>query len=327
MSGRLTRGLWVILLLSTIPVPSQEAATAQPAYRLLSTDSLEDLQQALDDASANGYAPAFGSPAYQLLVLRRRADSEEPSAYRVLDGPKAIEQAMAQGLRAIPGTFDTAGGTLVAIARRASETERHELLVLQTNRTGTLNDEMASDDAGHSALLERPANVTPEAGSVDPGALVAANTQDTLQQELAARAEAGYHIVQASAWKEMLLALERREGQEPTEYRVLSTTRSGTLGREVNAAASQGFRYVPGTLHAVQKGATLFGRAGSEFVAIMERAPSGDAAREYFLVGARRVSTLTREFDEAVTGGFAPVGLTLGYQEQENLILLDRSRR
>jgi hypothetical protein len=38
------------------------------------------------------------------------------------------------------------------------------------------------------------------------------------------------------------------------------------------------------------------------------------------------MSTLIREFDEAVAKGLAPVGLTLGYSDQETLVLFERAR-
>ncbi len=340
MSARLAVGLCVVLRICAVPAPAQEVAKPLPAFRLLDTNRVERLQEELDEASAGGYAVAFGSPAYQRLVLRPRAEAEERAAYRVLEGKDAIEQALAQGYRALPGLVDTRAGRPAVIARKARETDRYESLLLHANRTGTLDREigearargfcvigMGSDDEGHWAILERPAE-RPVGDRAEAAVLLATSTQETLQKELSARAADGYHIVATSAWKEILVSLQRRAGEKPVGYRVLSTTRSGTLEREINAAAEQGFRFSPGTLHAVQKGAVpMLGRTGTEYTAIMEKRADDEPHRHYVIVGARRSSTLAREFEDAVGKGLSPVALTLGYSDQETLILFERVRQ
>lgn len=324
-----------------LPVPAQET-TAAAAFRLVSAKSVDDLQQELDRASADGYAVALAWPAYELVILRRREVSEAPASYRVFNGEQAIKDGLTQGYRAVPDTLDVRQGALLVIAAKATSTDPYESLLLHTNRTGTLETEirnartrgyhvvgMTSDDAGHAALLERRPAQPPAESNGKAVALIAASAQDTLQKELAVRASAGYGIAQASSWKETVLALEHRGGGTPLEYRVLSTTKSSTLEREMNAAAANGFRLTPGTIHAQQKGAVpLFGgRLGTDYVAIMEKASGGDSAAEYVIVGARRIKTLVREFDEAVAKGLVPVALSLGYSDQETLVIFERPRQ
>lgn len=339
MSATLIIGLFVILPICHVPAPTQGATP--PDFRLVSAKNVETLQQELDRAAAEGYAVALAWPAYDLVLLRRRAESELVCAYRVLDGQKAITASLAAGYRALPDTLDVRGGALRAIAVPPRPGEAVESLLLTTNRTGTLDQQirdargkgfhviaLASDDSGHAALLERSPGERLEPADAEAGALIAASSQDTLQKELADRAAAGYHVAQASSWKETLLVLERGDAGEPFEYRVVSTTKSSTLEREMNAAAASGFRFTPGTLHAQQKGAVpLFGRTGTDYVVIMEKRAGASPVPEYVVVGARRMGTLIREFDEAVAKGLVPVAMTLGYSDQETLVLFEGQRR
>jgi len=336
MPALLTVALCATLSISSPPATSQDTA-GTASFRLVNASNLDELQRELDEASADGYLVALAWPAYELAILRRRAASESLRSYRVFNGEKAINEGLSQGYRAVPDTLDVIGGALLVVAVKSSDDERYESLLLHTNRTSTLETEvqsarandfrvvgMASDDHGHAALLERPAG-QPSTKSSAAAALIATSAQETLQKELAARAAAGYSIVQASSWKETVLALERTDDRVTREYRVLSTTKSGTLEREMNGAAKQGFRLTPGTLHAQQKGAVpLFGRTGTEYVAIMERTPDGGPASEYLIVGARRIKTLVREFDGAVAKGLVPVAMSLPFADQETLVVFER---
>jgi hypothetical protein len=342
MSTLLMIGLWVMLSTCQTLVTVQEAATQRPAFRLVHAKNVDILQQELDRASAEGYAVSLAWPGYDLVVLRRRSATELLGAYRVLKGNENIAQSLLQGYRALPDTLEVTGGTLLVIAQPPGEGVRYESLILRTSGTSALDREirdarakgfhvvgMASDDSGHAAVLERRGGEMAEPGGADAVALIAASRQDTLQKELADRSAAGYRIAQASSWTETVLALEQRDGDTPLEYLVLSTTRGSTLEREMNGAAVKGFRLTPGTLHAQQKGAVpIFGgRMGTEYVAIMEKCTDTHSVAGYVIVGARRIGTLTREFDAAVAKGLVPVAMTLGYSDQEMLVVLERPRQ
>lgn len=338
MPALLTVALCATLSISSPPATSQDASGTAP-FRLVNASNLDDLQRALDTASTDGYVVALAWPAYELAILRRRAASESSRSYRVFNGEKAIKGGLSQGYRAVPDTLDVKGGALLVVAFKSSEDEQYESLLIHTSRTSTLETEiqrarvddfrvigMATDDHGHAALLERRAD-QPSAKSGEASAVVATSAQETLQKELAARAAGGYCIVQASSWKETIVALERTDDGVPREYRVLSTTKSGTLEREMNAAAEKGFRLTPGTLHAQQKGVVpLFGRTGTDYVAIMERSAGVGPAAEYLIVGARRLKTLVREFDDAVAKGLVPVAMSLPFSDQETLVVFERPR-
>jgi hypothetical protein len=337
MFAQLVLGFCTVMAAGWCPAAAQEIATPGPAYRLLAPKNVNALQQELDRASAEGYEVALAWPAYQLAVLRRRDPTEPAASYRVLNGEKAIKEALAQGYRAVPDTLDVKRGALLAIAVKCAAGDRHESLILQTSRTHTLEKEiqtaratgfhvigLTSDDTGHAALLERLAGDPSRTESANAIALIAASAQDTLQKELASQAAAGYQIAQAASWKETVLVLERRDGV-PVDYQVLSTTKSHTLEREMNAAVAKGYRLRPGTLHAQQKGAVpMLGRMGSDFIAIMEKATDAVPPPGYVIIGARRTQTLVREFEAAVEQGLVPVALTLGYSEQETVVVFER---
>jgi hypothetical protein len=339
MRAQLLTGLCIFLATCTIPAAAQEPPAAGPAHRLIIAKNVDKLQEELDRAAADGYAVALGWPGYAIAILTRRAEGGPRPEYRVFNGEKAIQQGLAQGYRAVPDTLDVYGDAPLVIARKAVDAEKSESLLLRAHRTATLDKEvreaaargfrvigMASNDSGHSVLLERAAGTPPDVAGADVAALIAVSRQDSLQSELASRAAAGYRIAQSSCWNETLLSLERRHAEKPPEYRVLSAAKSTTLEQEIGMAATEGFRYTPGTLHAVQKSVPLFGAMSVEYLAIMEKA-ADDVSREYFLVSVRRVKTLAQEFDDAVARGFTPVALSLPFQSQEALVLFEREQR
>jgi len=322
-----------LVLLSATQCWAQLPESAALNYRLVTAKNEKVLQQELDRASDEGYAVALGWPAYDLVILRHRAAEEARTSYLVLGDQKAIEAALARGDCAVRDTLDMRGGRLALIASKPSGAPCESVL-LHANRTGTLEKEiqdavakgyrvvgLGSDDSGHAAVLQRAVGQ-----SNATAALVAASAQDTLQKELSERAAAGYRIAQSSSWKETVLSLEQREEVPKVDYKVISATKSSTLEQEVNAAAAQGYRYTPGTLHGVQKGAIpMLGRVGTEYVAVLEKGEAAPAGG-YVIVGARRWSTLAREFDDAVAKGFAPVALALGFSDQETLVLFEHPR-
>jgi hypothetical protein len=90
----------------------------------------------------------------------------------------------------------------------------------------------------------------------------------------------------------------------PRDYRVLATTRTSTMEKEMNAAADAGFRF----RHAMG-GET--GAGGKEVVAVMERAGGPGPRYQYRLLATNRTSTMQREMQEASEAGFDFVGQTV----------------
>jgi hypothetical protein len=87
-------------------------------------------------------------------------------------------------------------------------------------------------------------------------------------------------------------------------YKVLSTNRTGTMEKELNAAGETGYRFV-----AVMGGETAVG--GKEVVVMMERVEGDTNKYSYRLLATNRTSTLEKEMNEAAEAGFGVVGQTV----------------
>ncbi len=120
--------------------------------------------------------------------------------------------------------------------------------------------------------------------------------------------------------------VERRALRAPSdqrlEYRLLATTKTSTLERELNQAAQEGFRF-----EGVMGGETAFG--GNESVAVMSRAEDSEALYEYKLLATNKTSTMERELREAGRRGFEVRGKTIfetAFGGKELVVILERSR-
>jgi len=106
------------------------------------------------------------------------------------------------------------------------------------------------------------------------------------------------------------------------EYRLLATTRTATMQREMNEAAEAGYRF-----GAFMGGDTAFG--GNEVVAVMTRHP-GDAGRyAYTLLATSRTSTMQREVQQASDAGYEYRGQTIfesAFAGQEVVLVLERDK-
>ena len=91
------------------------------------------------------------------------------------------------------------------------------------------------------------------------------------------------------------------------EYRLLATSKTSTMQRELQDAGDAGFEF---------KGQTVFKSAfgGQEVVAILERAKDQRMSKrwEYRLLATSKTSTMQKELSEAGGQGFEFVGLTVG---------------
>ncbi len=91
------------------------------------------------------------------------------------------------------------------------------------------------------------------------------------------------------------------------EYRLLATSKTSTMQRELQDAGDVGFEF---------KGQTVFKSAfgGQEVVAILERTKDQRVSKrwEYRLLATSKTSTMQKELSEAGAQGFEFVGLTVG---------------
>jgi hypothetical protein len=88
------------------------------------------------------------------------------------------------------------------------------------------------------------------------------------------------------------------------DYRVLATTKTSTMERELNGAAEQGFRY-----QAVMGGDTAIG--GSEVVVIVSRVGEAKGRYSYKLLATSKTSTMEKELQQAADAGFEYRGQTV----------------
>jgi hypothetical protein len=108
------------------------------------------------------------------------------------------------------------------------------------------------------------------------------------------------------------------------EYRVLATSKTATMEKELNEAAAAGFHFA-----GVMGGETAMG--GSEVVAIVQReagTAADPAARySYKLLAASKTSTMQKEMQEAADGGFRYVGQTVfssAFGGEEVVVIMER---
>lgn len=149
--------------------------------------------------------------------------------------------------------------------------------------------------------------------------LLATTRTSTMQKEIDEVAAQGYRILVGSptSGSEMaiFLSLEGTKEQQ-FSYKLLATTRTGTMNKELNESADGGFRLIPSTMIA-KKG--LLG--GVEIVMIMERPPVVKTQYEYKLLATSRTSTLQKEVTEAKDAGYKIVGMV---SRGEHMVVMER---
>jgi len=270
---------------------------------------------------------------------------------------------------------------------------RFEYKVLGANKISTIRKEL--EDAAtqgyelrgltaNSSLMPFTVSETIAVMEREPGQtkqkyeyrFLTAKREETLQKELDASVSEGFHPVAMSANRDNNAAsvmfglpvlrydlIMRRNIENPAaemaqrEYRFISTMKVGTLEKEMNQLATEGYRcYLTavGAVALMARGDSdrtvqryeyqlLFGRrtgtlakklaeagrkgfafnGSSGLIAIMEIDRSGQSKRErdYKLLAAMRVKTTRKELDEALAAGYEPIRLaSIG----EFIIILDR---
>jgi hypothetical protein len=144
--------------------------------------------------------------------------------------------------------------------------------------------------------------------------VLATNKTGTMQKEMSEAAEAGFRFVgvmggETSFGGKEVVALFQKTTTGPARYsyRVLATSKTSTMQKEMQEAGDAGFNYVGQTVFE-----SLFG--GKEVAVILER--DKDAARapkyEYKLIATKKTSTLQKEVAEAGVAGYEALGMTVG---------------
>lgn len=171
-------------------------------------------------------------------------------------------------------------------------------------------------------LAEDPPQGLPPAAAetgVEPGQrfeyqVLATSKTTTMQKEMNEAARAGFRFEgvmggeTAFGGSEVVVVMGKDTGREDSgryEYRLLATSKTSTMQKELQEAAEAGFDYRGQSVFE-----TTFG--GSEVVVILEHDRQAEPARdEYKLLATKKTSTMRKELAEAGSEGFSFVGLTV----------------
>jgi len=149
--------------------------------------------------------------------------------------------------------------------------------------------------------------------------LLSTTKTSTMQKELDEAAAQGFRILVGSPTNsaEMALFLEKVTAPPGTyQYKLLATSRTGTMQNELNEAAEGGFRLLSRTM--ISKPQVL-GR--TEIVMLLERPPMAEKRYDYKLLATSRTSTLQKEVLEAQDAGYVLVGMV---SRGEHMVLMER---
>jgi len=159
--------------------------------------------------------------------------------------------------------------------------------------------------------------------------VLATNKTSTMEKEMQDAAAAGFRFggtmggETAFGGNEVAVVMTRIGKAAPRyEYRLLATTKTSTMQRELQEAGAAGFEY---------KGQSVFSSmfGGKEVVVILERdrdATSKDRW-EYRLLATSKTSTMQRELSDTGAQGFEFVGMTVGSTAMGGSELVTITRR
>jgi hypothetical protein len=153
---------------------------------------------------------------------------------------------------------------------------------------------------------------SPVAGQDRAYRVLATNKTSTMQKEMQEAGDAGYRFVAvmggetAVGGKEVVVLMEKsRDNPGPYAYRLLATSKTSTLQKELQESADAGYSVVGQTVFE-----SLFG--GKETSAILEKGGTGGERFEYKLLATSKTSTMEKELRELAEGGYQAIGLTVG---------------
>ena len=158
--------------------------------------------------------------------------------------------------------------------------------------------------------------------------VLATSRTSTMEKEMNEAASAGYvfHAVMggesAFGGKEVIVAMGRQDAGPAGRrtYKLLATSRTSTMEKELRQAGAEGFEY---------RGQTVFESAfgGREVAVILERA-EGKGRFDYRVLATSRTSTMQKELGEAGQAGFSLLGMTVaktGFGGNEVLCIMGKT--
>ena len=168
------------------------------------------------------------------------------------------------------------------------------------------------------ALMASPGFAQSKATDNPQYKLLATRRTGTMQKEIDEISTQGYRILVGSPTSstEMAVFLSREGTHEnPFKYRLLATTRTGTMQKELNDMAADGYRLIPSTMIAKA------GLLAVEIVMILERPPVVTKQYEYKLLATSLTSTLQKEVTEAQETGYKIVGMV---SRGEHMVVMEK---
>lgn len=144
--------------------------------------------------------------------------------------------------------------------------------------------------------------------------LLATNKTSTMQKEMNHAADAGFRYggvmggETAFGGSEVVVVMHKdpaNEQRERFQYRLLATSKTSTMQKEMQEAGDAGYEY---------QGQTVFSSTfgGREVVVILERDREAEKITwEYKLLATSKTATMEKELKEAGDAGFSFVGVTV----------------
>jgi hypothetical protein len=143
--------------------------------------------------------------------------------------------------------------------------------------------------------------------------VLATSKTSTMQKEMTEAAEAGYRFIavmggETAFGSDEVVVLMQKIAASPGRfsYRLLATSKTSTMQKELQAAGDAGYEYA---------GQTVFDSAfgGREVTVILERDNDVEPVKyEYRLIATAKTSTLQKEITDAGKAGFQALGMTVG---------------
>ncbi|HSO73298.1 MAG TPA: hypothetical protein VLU47_00545 [Blastocatellia bacterium] len=176
------------------------------------------------------------------------------------------------------------------------------------NGSAAISDNQAVNPATRSL-----GNIQTKAARVEYR-LLATNKTSTMHKEMNMAADAGFRYggvmggETAFGGSEVVVVMHKdpaNEQRERFQYKLLATSKTSTMQKEMQEAGDAGYEY---------QGQTVFSSTfgGREVVVILERDREAEKlAWEYKLLATSKTATMQKELTEAGDAGFAFVGVTV----------------
>ena len=159
--------------------------------------------------------------------------------------------------------------------------------------------------------------------------VLATSKTSTMEKEMNEAGAAGFKFATvmggqtAGGGNEVVVLMQKGGDVAGTfRYKLLATSKTSTMQKEMDAAALDGYDYL---------GQTVFKSAfaGDEVVSIVERGAAAQSPYVYKLIATSKTSTLQKEAAELGRDGFQALGMTVGKTALggSELVVIARKKR